>query len=87
MKFLLTKRETHKAGSTERREDENWEDYQSRRELKIAEAELRLIAGWIKREDTYSQYTGQDHKHLVRRLDIPNKDIDQLYRLAGLPTV
>ncbi len=87
MKFLLTKEEANKAGDIKRREGEEWDAYQARSDLEIARAELKLIARWLKGEDTFNQYTGKDHRDLVRRFDIPNKDINQLYRLAGLPTV
>jgi len=87
LELLLTKEETHKAGDIERKEGEDWGEFQARRERKIAKAQLKLIANWINSHDTYSQYTGQTRRHLVRRLDIPNGEINKLYKLTGLKTI
>ena len=43
-----------------------------------ADAMLKDIIGLLKKYDTYSQYTGQDHYHLVRRLDIPNEIMEAI---------
>lgn len=54
--------------------------YEKSRELVEAGADaiLRAVIAWLLEYDTYSQYTGQDHDHLVRRLDIPNEDMEAL---------
>lgn len=48
----------------------------------LLKEQLRELAKWLKKYDTYTQYTGRDHEHLVRRLDIPNEEIYALYEEA-----
>lgn len=42
------------------------------------EDERRKMAEWLAKYDTYSQYTGRDLEHLVRRLDIPNEEMQAI---------
>jgi len=42
-----------------------------------ADEMLKAAIAWLLKYDTYTQYTGRDHDHLVRRLDIPNEDMEE----------
>ena len=41
-----------------------------------ADALLMEAIKWLLRYDDYTQYTGKSHNDLVRRLDIPNKEME-----------
>ncbi len=41
-----------------------------------AKAEREKNIAWLLKYDTFSQYTGRDHSDLIRRLDIPNKEME-----------
>ena len=49
-------------------------------ETETRETTLKAAAELLKKYDTYSQYSGRDRDHPVRRLDIPNDVIEAIYK-------